>query len=332
MISGSRTVLVGALVIALAAHGLGLHELFGEEIEIEGASGGVQASLGNSFADMAAGTVSAEDTTEVTQAVTAQTPTETPDAEEVTDPVEPQDIVEDLEPPEETPQETVTETDLSQIEELVDEVVEEEVVEQVETVVPIAPMEPIEVQPTDVQPVEVAQPEPIETLEAVEENTSAVTRSLRPQRRTPEFEKQHEPPPPEPRQRVAQPQPTPQPRGNAAQNTTAGSATGTQQQTNTRASGTGNTAQTGNAAASNYPGQVMQRLSRVSRPRVGTKGTARISFSVSSSGGLAGLSVSKSSGSARLDQAALSMVRRAAPFPAPPPGARRNFSINIQGQ
>ncbi|MEL6647438.1 MAG: TonB family protein [Pseudomonadota bacterium] len=47
---------------------------------------------------------------------------------------------------------------------------------------------------------------------------------------------------------------------------------------------------------------------------------------------MAGLSVSKSSGSARLDLAALSMVRRAAPFPAPPPGARRNFSINIQGQ
>lgn len=88
----------------------------------------------------------------------------------------------------------------------------------------------------------------------------------------------------------------------------------------------------GNAAISNYPGKVMARIRRVPKPRVGYRGTTRVSFRVSPSGGLAGVSVSRGSGSARLDQAALRIIRRAAPFPRPPAGARRSFSISIRGQ
>lgn len=334
MIAASRPVLIGALGVALAVHGLGLHGSFSdEEIQMEGASGAVQAALGNSFADMVQGTETAQEAEDVTEP-------ETP-VDDVTDPVEPDETVEDT-PPEDVTEDVTPDEVAEDVtpEELVEDVPVEELIETeieplpVETVVPILPM-----QPTQVQPTEVAQPQPTETLEAVEENTSAVARSLRPKPRTPEFEKKHEPPP-QPQRQVTQPrqQPTQQPRQQprqttqgSQQNAVAGSATGQQQQNNTR-SGTGTSAQQGNAAVSNYPGKVMRRLSRVSRPRGVGRGTTVVAFRVSGSGGLAGASIARSSGNANLDQAALSMVRRAAPFPPPPPGAQRSFSISIKGR
>jgi protein TonB len=85
----------------------------------------------------------------------------------------------------------------------------------------------------------------------------------------------------------------------------------------------------GNARASNYPGLVYRKIQRTRQKRVGGRGSVRIWFSVSSSGGLAGISVAKSSGSKKIDQAAVAHIRRAAPFPAPPKGARRSFTIPV---
>lgn len=62
----------------------------------------------------------------------------------------------------------------------------------------------------------------------------------------------------------------------------------------------------------------------------GQRGTAVVSFGVSRSGGLTYVRLSRSSGAAALDQAALSAVRRSAPFPPPPAGApasRLAFSV-----
>jgi protein TonB len=79
--------------------------------------------------------------------------------------------------------------------------------------------------------------------------------------------------------------------------------------------------------ASNYAARVQARVAS-RRPSVGgKKATASVSFGVSSSGGLAYVRIGRSSGVAAFDQAALSAVRGAAPFPAPPPGARTTFSI-----
>lgn len=336
MIAASRPVMIGALGIALVAHGVGLHGSFSEEdVQMEGASGAVQAALGNSFADMVAGTEVSQEAEDVTEP--------DPPVEDVTDPVEPEETVEETTPEDvqEQPAEIEDVAEDVPVEEVVEDVPLEEVIEMeveplpVETVVPILPM-----QPTEVQPTEVAKPQPTERLEPVEENTSAVARSLRPQQRTPEFEKKHEPPP-EPQRQVTQPrqQPTQQPRQQpqqrstqgAEQNAVAGSATGARQQSNTRA-GTGTSTQQGNASVSNYPGKVMRRISRVPRPRVGSQGTAVVAFRVSSGGGLAGASLARSSGNANLDQAALNLVRRAAPFPPPPPGAQRSFTISIKGR
>lgn len=88
----------------------------------------------------------------------------------------------------------------------------------------------------------------------------------------------------------------------------------------------------GNAAASTYPGQVMRHLARVPRPRADTRGAALVQFSISEGGRLASVRVARSSGSTRLDRAALTVVERAAPFPAPPSGAQRSFSVQIKGE
>ncbi|MDX8350493.1 TonB family protein [Cognatiyoonia sp. IB215446] len=136
------------------------------------------------------------------------------------------------------------------------------------------------------------------------------------------------------RRPVARPQrPVQPPPGNSQQDAVAGSATGNTSATAPQQSGnTGQAATAGNAAASNYPGEVMQRITRIGRPRVRASGIAVVRFSIAANGGLAGVSIVQSSGSARLDRAAMQVIQRAAPFPPPPPGAKRSFSIRIEGR
>ena len=118
--------------------------------------------------------------------------------------------------------------------------------------------------------------------------------------------------------------------GNAKQSVRKGSASGT-------VTGTGKPAskrqtpkpKTGNAAATNYPGVVMAHLAGA---RLRTKGAAVVRFTLAADGRLAGVAIAKTSGSGRFDQAALRMVQSAAPFPRPPQGATRSFSVRIKGQ
>lgn len=86
----------------------------------------------------------------------------------------------------------------------------------------------------------------------------------------------------------------------------------------------------GNAKASNYPGLVYRKIQRTRQKRVGGRGSVRIRFSISSNGRLAGISVARSSGSSKVDKAALAHIRRSAPFPTPPKGARRSFTIPVE--
>jgi periplasmic protein TonB len=83
----------------------------------------------------------------------------------------------------------------------------------------------------------------------------------------------------------------------------------------------------GNAAASNYPGTVMQKISRTRKPRVGARGTAVVGFEIASDGGLARIVILRSSGEAVVDQAAVEHLNRSAPFPPPPAGAERRFQV-----
>lgn len=87
----------------------------------------------------------------------------------------------------------------------------------------------------------------------------------------------------------------------------------------------------GIALSEQYRGLVFGRLGRAraaaDRARAaGLRGQAMVTFTVAPDGAVSDLAVAQSSGSAALDRLALDMVREAAPFPPPPPGARRSFS------
>jgi protein TonB len=88
----------------------------------------------------------------------------------------------------------------------------------------------------------------------------------------------------------------------------------------------------GNAAASNYAGKVMEHLSRFRRPRPAGPGSAYVSFPFTDAGDIDSIEISKTSGSHRFDRDAIAFIRRAAPFPAPPKGVSRAFTVKIEGR
>jgi periplasmic protein TonB len=62
-------------------------------------------------------------------------------------------------------------------------------------------------------------------------------------------------------------------------------------------------------------------------------GTVELAFSLDRQGRVTASRIAKSSGSSALDEATLDLVRRAQPFPAPPPemaGAEVNLSVPIR--
>ena len=70
------------------------------------------------------------------------------------------------------------------------------------------------------------------------------------------------------------------------------------------------------AARERYPQAAMQRFA---------SGVARVRLEIAASGAIKSAAIQTSSGDATLDAAALQAVRRAGPFPAPPPGAVRVY-------
>jgi protein TonB len=86
----------------------------------------------------------------------------------------------------------------------------------------------------------------------------------------------------------------------------------------------------GNAAASNYPGKVYAKIARTRQRNAGDRGVAQVRFTVTSSGQATGVSIARSSGNAKIDRAAVAHVKRAAPFPKPPAGAKTRFVIPIE--
>ncbi|MGR3321105.1 MAG: TonB family protein [Pseudooceanicola sp.] len=375
MIASSRSAKLAAILIAAGAHAaLALALTREAPIMVEAGAGAQDVRLGSSFADMAAGTLSAETVDRdserietrdpVEKAAPEETlrPSERPEAREALTPERPETIARTV-PETETPPPVeplatapapVTEAPVERaaVPDLADgllpvqpETSESPTPDRIAgaeaTAAPDTPpeAEPATEQPAEAQtaPAEIAaapavrperletsEPEAAETLESTPPETAAVTRSKRPRQRSAEFEAEHKPPEPEPAPRRSA-------SGNSDRDATAGASTGREAASVTRqGTRTGTAAEAGNAAASNYPGLVYRTISRVRKPRLNRRGTTRVAFSISASGGLAGVSVAGSSGSSNLDEAALTLVRRAAPFPAPPAGAQRSFVIPIQ--
>ena len=95
----------------------------------------------------------------------------------------------------------------------------------------------------------------------------------------------------------------------------------------------GNSSMAGNAAVSNYPGKVRNKINRAKRRAAGgERGSVVVSFVVGAGGGASGIRVARSSGSAALDRAAVDSVQRAAPFAKIPEAAGKSswsFSVPI---
>jgi protein TonB len=88
------------------------------------------------------------------------------------------------------------------------------------------------------------------------------------------------------------------------------------------------------AEAGAYQGEVLGRIAAQKRyPEAARErapqGVAIVRFSIAASGQLAGASLSQSAGDPLLDAEAVATVRRASPFPPPPAGAPRNFSVPL---
>ncbi|MEL0436828.1 energy transducer TonB [Phycobacter sp. K97] len=195
--------------------------------------------------------------------------------------------------------------------------------------------DPDRADPVPVQ--ETAAAKPVEPALEPTPQAPEVTVSLKPVTRpTPQLEPAKAPPKPQPEQpveRVTKRQDAPtKPRGNSDTDATRGVSEGRAAKPGGQARTEGGTAKAqGNAAASNYPGLVMRRIQRAKR-RANVRGEAMVAFRIGPGGGLAGVSLARSSGSARLDEIAVAQVRRAAPFPPPPPGARTSFTVRIKGK
>ena len=274
-----------------------------ETAQVEGGAPATVAELGNSFADMAAGVMTA-DAVETVQEVT-EPPAQQPDTAQETPP-EPVEMAR-AEPVEAAPAET-----------------------QPSVIVPMAPVPTTPLQ-AEATPPEVTAALTPDVQQALPEETATQV-SRRPALRPKSIEAQAPKPAPKPARKPQKPKP--QPKGNAKANAAAGAADG---QAGAKAKAAASrqaaaAAKAATAAASNYPGQVMARIARLPRPRTSSRGSATIAFTVAGNGGLSGARIAASSGSAQLDQAALELVRRASPFAPPPKGAQRSFSIRIKGR
>jgi protein TonB len=143
---------------------------------------------------------------------------------------------------------------------------------------------------------------------------------------------------PRPQPRIARPEPPPRaappaPQGSAAQTARAGDARGAAQGNATRTQqGDRGQASSDGQAVGHYPQLVNRHLSRLRRPNTRFDGAAVVAFTVAGNGGLAGVSIMRTSGNAEFDRLALAHIQRAAPFPPPPAGAQRSFNVTVQGR
>ncbi|UDL93579.1 TonB family protein [Lichenihabitans sp. PAMC28606] len=86
------------------------------------------------------------------------------------------------------------------------------------------------------------------------------------------------------------------------------------------------------ASVSSWRGEVVAHLNAYKPPSPGGSGTVRIAFSVDRNGRVLSASLAGGSGDSALDEAALTMVRRASPVPPPPTemGGRVNLTVPVR--
>ena len=222
-----------------------------------------------------------------------------------------------------------------------------------ETIEPDAtePQEVAEIQPTEIQPEMTEEVSPIDPVvsEPVEElivpSAEVEIAAVPVPEIKPEIEPEEEIKPvpevkkEEPVKKVERKKPKQKPvkkagdKGKAKQNATMGEVDGSADVKTAAVGGQkkGNSSAAGNAAVSNYPGKVRNKINRAKR-RVsgGDRGSVVVSFTVGAGGQASGIRVARSSGSAALDRAAVDSVARAAPFAKIPEAAgRSSWAFNV---
>jgi len=93
----------------------------------------------------------------------------------------------------------------------------------------------------------------------------------------------------------------------------------------------GGSGRTAVASLANYDGLVSAHLRR-HQPAArsnGVTGSGAVTFSLSGSGSVTSARIARGTGAAVLDQEILAMVRRASPFPAPPDGQPKSFTVPL---
>jgi len=93
----------------------------------------------------------------------------------------------------------------------------------------------------------------------------------------------------------------------------------------------GGSGRTAVASLANYDGLVSAHLRRhqsAARSN-GATGSGAVTFSITGSGSVTSARIAKGTGAAVLDQEILAMVRRASPFPAPPDGQAKSFTVPL---
>ena len=202
-------------------------------------------------------------------------------------------------------------------------------VDSTETEAEEEPEEPEEPEPPEPEPPKPAPPEePLDIPELEEVPEAAAV-----------LETKTEPPPPEPEkieQEIKKPpepikpkrKPPPRKRSAAAQASAPRPVDAKRAQTNA--------AQRAGMSSSQSPatwrGALVAHLNRHKRHPGGARGTARVSFTINRAGSVLSVSLAGSSGNPRLDQEALSLIRRAAPLPRPPAnfgGQRITLSVPV---
>ncbi len=209
----------------------------------------------------------------------------------------------------------------------------------------VAEIQPTEIQPetTEISPVDPVVSEPVQELivpSAEVEIAAVPVPEIKPEiepeeeiKPVPEVKKE------EPVKKVERKKPKEKPvkkageKGKAKQNATRGEVDGSADVKTAAVGGQkkGNSSAAGNAAVSNYPGKVRNKINRAKkRVSGGDRGSVVVSFTVGASGQASGIRVARSSGSAALDRAALESVQRASPFSAIPEAAgRSSWAFNV---
>lgn len=210
------------------------------------------------------------------------------------------------------------------------------------------PQELAEIQPTEIQPMEIAPVDPVASepvQELIVPSAEVEIAAIPVPEIKPEVEPEQEIKPvpevkkEEPVKKVERKKPKQKivkkagEKGKAKENATKGEVDGSADVKTASVGGQkkGNSSAAGNAAVSNYPGKVRNKINRAKRRAPGgERGSVVVSFVVGSGGQASGIRIARSSGSSALDQAAVDSVQRAAPFAKIPDAAgRSSWAFNV---